>query len=341
MDSAIREAEREAEMASKAAAAAATQLKAWSEGERAVISSLKRLGAAIAKPEFQAASAAFVASHKHVFCFTEENKLEYTTLHESYVELMEKTLIECAPDVDIDALMANLPEFMTGAAQSQDPDGTGSTLDFLCSLTDFRAFKDMMLATQIAESSTVASAAPDVSVLIGALERLTMPPELLAAVGELLQLNSSADSHEWKPSVNDTKVCAHARAACHQRSNCSRAVHARARVSQAGFKMETTSFNGLRYGRHTLRIDLPFDVVIKDFFDLEHPDYTKWMKQVHARVCARMLARPCVRGVTSWAREAVGQTVPQGPRRQGFALAHAPPPLAIVPRRCSRHPCST
>jgi hypothetical protein len=169
---------------------------------------------------------------------------------------MEKTLIDSAPDVDIDELMANLPEFMTGSAQSQDPDGTGATLDFLCSLTDFRAFKDMMLASQIGESRTVTSAAPDVSVLIGALERLTMPPELLAAVGELLTLNTAADGHEWKPSIDDKK---------------------------AGFKMETTSHNGLRYGRHTVRIDLPYDVVTKEFFDLEHPDYSKWMKSTERR----------------------------------------------------------
>ena len=104
MESAIREAEREAELASKAAASAATQLKAWSAGERAVISSLKRLGVAIAMPEFQAASVAFVSAHKHVFTFTDENKLEYTTLHEAYVELMEKTLIQCARDVDLDEL---------------------------------------------------------------------------------------------------------------------------------------------------------------------------------------------------------------------------------------------
>jgi hypothetical protein len=249
---AIREAEREAELASKAAAAAATQLASWSEGERAVITSLKRLGAVISTPDFQAASAAFVATHKHIFTFIDENKLEYTTLHEAYVELMERTLIDNAPDVNIDELMANLPEFMTGSAQSHDPDGTGATLDFLCSLTDFQAFKDMMLASQIAESTIVASAGPDLSVLIGALERLTMPPELLAAVGGLLQLNRAADSHEWKPSIDDKK---------------------------AGFKMETTSHNGLRYGRHTLRIDLPFDVVTEEFFNLEHPDYTKWMKQ--------------------------------------------------------------
>ena len=67
----------------------------------------------------------------------DENKLEYTTLHEQYVELMEKTLADLAKDVNMDELIANIPEFMQGRTHSQDPEGTASTVDFLVSLTEF------------------------------------------------------------------------------------------------------------------------------------------------------------------------------------------------------------
>lgn len=94
MDEAIAAAEREANAASNKALAAQEQLVEWSEGEKSVIAHLKKIGAVIQSPELAAVTNGFIEQHKHVFEFTDENKFEYSALHEQYVELMEKTLLD-------------------------------------------------------------------------------------------------------------------------------------------------------------------------------------------------------------------------------------------------------
>jgi hypothetical protein len=94
MDEAIAAAEREANAAANKALAAQEQLVEWSEGEKTVIAQLKKIGAVIQTPELAAISNGFIHTHNHVFDFTDENKFEYSALHEQYVELMEKTLLD-------------------------------------------------------------------------------------------------------------------------------------------------------------------------------------------------------------------------------------------------------
>lgn len=112
MDDLIAIAEREAAAASQKAEGAAKYLQEWTQGERTVITNLKRMGTVISGAEFQQVTSAFVEQHRSVFEFTDENKFEYSALHEQYVELMEKTLIDLAKEVDMDELLACLPEFM-------------------------------------------------------------------------------------------------------------------------------------------------------------------------------------------------------------------------------------
>lgn len=112
MDDLIAIAEREAAAASQKAEGAAKYLQEWTQGERTVITNLKRMGTVISGAEFQQVTSAFVEQHRSVFEFTDENKFEYSALHEQYVELMEKTLIDLAKGVDMDELLACLPEFM-------------------------------------------------------------------------------------------------------------------------------------------------------------------------------------------------------------------------------------
>lgn len=67
MDDAIANAEREAQLASLKANGAAQQLVEWTQGEKTVIKNLKRIGAVISSPEFQAVNSAFVEQHRSVF----------------------------------------------------------------------------------------------------------------------------------------------------------------------------------------------------------------------------------------------------------------------------------
>lgn len=48
---------------------------------------------------------------------TDENKFEYSALHEQYVEKMEATLTDLAKEVNMDELIANLPDFMQVRSQ--------------------------------------------------------------------------------------------------------------------------------------------------------------------------------------------------------------------------------
>jgi len=203
MDDAISRAEREATDASASAARARKQLREWTDGEKAVIRSLKRIGEIITSPDFVATSARFVDAHKDEFDFVEENRLEWTALHEQYVELMDQAISSRAEGVDMDELMANLPEFVKGGAQEQDPEQTGATMDFLFSLTEFDTFKNMMLAAKLqgqrasnAHSENFDSVASDASTSLGGISDLAMPEAVLRRAERLLAVNG--DGADWK-----------------------------------------------------------------------------------------------------------------------------------------------
>jgi len=244
MDDAIARAEREAQDSERVAKYATENFRAWSEGERQVIDSLKRIGDVIKSDAFLEVSRKFVEQHKHVFEFTDENKLEYTALHEQYVELMEKTLVEMASDVDIDSLVGNLPEFMEGGASEQDPEQTGATIDFLLSLTDFPIFKSMMLAARD-EATTGPAPALDTSALdssahVGVLTTLNLPTPMRAALAPLAKVN---EADNWQ----------------------------RLAEKKGEYVMETTRVDKTKFSRMTMSQELPPPRFVECFVDFTDP----------------------------------------------------------------------
>ncbi|KAG8468993.1 hypothetical protein KFE25_007511 [Diacronema lutheri] len=202
MDSAIAAAERDAAAAALASSKAHEQLVVWTEGEKTVISQLQKIGKVIDSPEFAAVSSAFVQQHNDAFEFCDENKFEHTALHEQFVELMEKTILELAPQADMDTLVSNLPAFMEKRANAGDQEGTGHVIDFLLSLTDFDTFKQTMLASKHETSGSLelADAASSADTALGAISgQLQMNPAVAERANVLLQLGSQGDgSVAWK-----------------------------------------------------------------------------------------------------------------------------------------------
>jgi hypothetical protein len=308
-DEAIKAAEREAELANKKAEAAATQLVEWSEGERAVIGSLKRMGKVVESPEFQTISNGFVEQNKHHFEFTDENKLEYTALHEQYVDLMEATLVDLAKvrgarwprtellferarrvrgssaaaqtreavrvsptpcsaraltrspaalrarapplqDVNMEELITNLPEFMQARAQTQDPEGTASTIDFLLSLTDFSTFKNLMLAANMTDAAGPAHAmVTDSDAPLAAIARTVMPKVLVDTARTLLNLSDTTGAAtKWSTAVD----------------------------KKGELLMETATVNGQRFARLTMMVDLPVADTVKCMLSMGDPERQKW-----------------------------------------------------------------
>lgn len=82
MEEAIKAAERDAALAEANFKSAQNQLAEWTAEEKAVIKQLKGIGAVLESPAFAAVTNGFVQAHKHVFEYSEENKFEYSNLHE-------------------------------------------------------------------------------------------------------------------------------------------------------------------------------------------------------------------------------------------------------------------
>jgi hypothetical protein len=259
MDAAILNAERDAALAAAAAKGAQAKFVEWTTGERQVIDSLKRLGKVIESPAFIDVSKSFIKAHMHAFDFSDENRLEYTALHEKYVELMEKTLVESARDVDVDELVSNLPEFMSGSALERDPEQTGPTIEFLLSLTEFSTFKSMMLAARMESEGLVST--PMVGDLSadhgGAAETLGLldiSDSMRAALAPLLALTTDAHGVSWKKLAED----------------------------KGEFVMETAHVGGKSFTRMAMSIDLPVDQAIEVLGDLSNPECVKRFKMMES-----------------------------------------------------------
>ncbi|KAG8464881.1 hypothetical protein KFE25_010249 [Diacronema lutheri] len=249
MDAAIAAAERDAQLASSKANTAAKQLVDWTEGEKSVIKNLKKLGAVIASDAFQQVNSAFVQQHRSVFEFTDENKFEYTALHEQYVELMEKTLVDLAKDVNMDELLSNLPGFMEARAHTEDPEGTGAYIDFLLSLTDFETFKNLMLMANMATTSRpVVAVVADSDAPLQTLDRTALPKVMVEQARALMQLSAEGASVEWKQAV----------------------------LKKDEMLLETTTLNGVRYARLSMLIDLSVPHAVTCMIDMSVPDRSRW-----------------------------------------------------------------
>ena len=249
MDAAIAAAERDAQLASNTAGSAAQQLVDWTEGEKSVIKNLEKLGAVIASDAFQQVNNAFVQQHRSVFEFTDENKFEYTALHEQYVELMEKTLVDLAKDVNMDELLGTLPSFMEARAHGKVPEETGAYIDFLLSLTDFETFKNLMLMANMATTSRpVVAVVADSDAPLQTLDRTALPQVMVEQARTLMQLSAQDVSVSWKQAV----------------------------VKKDEMLLETTTLNGVRYARLSMLIDLSVPHAVMCMLNMSAPDRNRW-----------------------------------------------------------------
>lgn len=109
-------------------------------------------GHIVSQAAFQQEIDAFVSANCEYFEDTEENKFEYTTLHNQYIELAERRIESSlqevlGPSFSMEAFMNALPPFLEGlkCAEESDDVDFATTLEVLNSFTDFMAFKTMML----------------------------------------------------------------------------------------------------------------------------------------------------------------------------------------------------
>ena len=126
--------------------------------------------AKVAEAATEAELTQFRKQHCDSFEETEENKLEYTTLHEQYMALIDaeitNTLVEhLGPTFSFEAFLAALPAFLAcpGVASGDEatdeggddeydrPASLSHTLDVLLRFTSFEAFKADMLAAKRAK----------------------------------------------------------------------------------------------------------------------------------------------------------------------------------------------
>jgi len=95
---------------------------------------------------FTSAQETFCRAQCEVFEEREENRVEYMTIYEQWVLFLERqlhdALVACAPGGDVQAFLSDL-----GDRAREDPSVLESDVfDLLLSMTDFAAFKEMMLS---------------------------------------------------------------------------------------------------------------------------------------------------------------------------------------------------
>jgi hypothetical protein len=128
-------------------------------------------GQIISEPTFQNEIDMFVDANCMYFDDVEENKLEYTTLHNQYIELAEKRIEVrmqdmMGPAFDMIAFLMHLPAFIEGGAggvtgaDEKEQSDFAMTLEVLQSFTDFLAFKTMMLAKKKSKETAGRAVSP-------------------------------------------------------------------------------------------------------------------------------------------------------------------------------------
>eukprot|EP00192_Tetraselmis_astigmatica_P011572 CAMPEP_0117680280 /NCGR_PEP_ID=MMETSP0804-20121206/18265_1 /TAXON_ID=1074897 /ORGANISM="Tetraselmis astigmatica, Strain CCMP880" /LENGTH=349 /DNA_ID=CAMNT_0005489761 /DNA_START=77 /DNA_END=1126 /DNA_ORIENTATION=+ len=121
------------------------------ESEMDTAKVLKVIDGIITEPAFMTTCKDFVNKHCETFEDDLENKLEYTTLHEEYMNTVESHIEDgivnaLGPDFDMAGFMDALPAYLK--KESQKADGVAETIDFLHGFGEFENFKDMMLVAK-------------------------------------------------------------------------------------------------------------------------------------------------------------------------------------------------
>ena len=98
----------------------------------------------VKRAEFQSAQHAFFEKHKGTFDEAEENKLEYTTIHEAYIYMLDTLIgVELKEEYSDQQIDAFYEDFKNNHQQyeGQNPDVVMTLLEFL----DFQKFKAVIL----------------------------------------------------------------------------------------------------------------------------------------------------------------------------------------------------
>eukprot|EP01060_Flectonema_neradi_P019511 TRINITY_DN2666_c4_g1_i1.p1 TRINITY_DN2666_c4_g1~~TRINITY_DN2666_c4_g1_i1.p1 ORF type:complete len:160 (+),score=34.75 TRINITY_DN2666_c4_g1_i1:36-515(+) len=94
--------------------------------------------------QFMEVQNAFFKEHRSSFDDSEENKLCYTEIHSKFAEMMEQHVAS-----KLEANGVNIADFLK-EVREQDPDTLcGDMWELLLSLTDFTAFKELMLSVPL------------------------------------------------------------------------------------------------------------------------------------------------------------------------------------------------
>eukprot|EP00933_Yihiella_yeosuensis_P080254 TRINITY_DN93661_c0_g1_i1.p1 TRINITY_DN93661_c0_g1~~TRINITY_DN93661_c0_g1_i1.p1 ORF type:complete len:334 (+),score=79.03 TRINITY_DN93661_c0_g1_i1:27-1004(+) len=137
----------------------------------------------VSETEFQQEIETFVESNCDAFEDVEENKLEYTSLHDQYTEIAErriesKMMESLGPTFDMVAFLLALPDFLETGQAGNDDESNQATLEVLSNFNDFQAFKSMMIARKKAKEAAATPVSPLEVALTADLESFT---DLLSA----------------------------------------------------------------------------------------------------------------------------------------------------------------
>jgi len=155
----------------------------------ACVSALQSLGAGLESSSFNDWRKAFVQEHMHVFNFSEENKLEYTAIHNQYVEGLERHLESLLPAGTSMKALEHALVTQPDAFRDLD-EATSGPVKLLLEAGDFVAFREMMLfekqrSEDLTASPTVLGqmAGGDVPDLDGVLDRCQRLAAMASADG--------------------------------------------------------------------------------------------------------------------------------------------------------------
>jgi len=207
---------------------------------------LRKVAKVVGGDEFRQKSAAFLAEHSDVFSFDDENKLEYSQIHDRYQEEIEVALLDALPPEEIENLLEQLPAYMDQVSAADMDADVGEALELLTNLGDFQAFKDIML---VAKRDKAAKAAPEA----GTMAEVANTDLGVEGIETLFAEMASATGQGGWETKSD----------------------------KGWFKAEMKKRDdGREYCRTTLLTDLTPQQCFALFMDYEHPRRSEWLSHV-------------------------------------------------------------
>lgn len=205
---------------------------------------LKKVAKVVTGDEFRSKSSAFLEKYCDEFSYEDENKLEYSQIHDRYQEEIEVSLLDALPPEDVEKLLEQLPAYMESVSASDMDGSVGEALDLLTSLGDFTAFKELMLVTKRNKNS---KAAPAES------HEMKSTDLGVAGVDKLFKEMASATGQGgWE-----------------------------VKSDKGWFRLEAKKLDdGKEYFRSTLQTDLTPEQCFDLFMDYENPKRREWLSHI-------------------------------------------------------------